>query len=69
MFINLQRLNVEHLRQAMPQVNVCFCLSTWQIRMVKRFFTMIKRFTKYTSPNERLPYWRVTIQRRDINNG
>lgn len=36
---------------------------------VKRFFTMIKRFSKYTSPNEWLPYWRATAQRRDINNG
>lgn len=53
----------------MPQVNVCFCLFTWQISMLKRFFTMIKRFSKYTSPNEWLPYRKATAQRRDINNG
>ena len=37
--------------------------------MIKRFFTMVKRFSKYTSPNERLPYRRATVQRRDMNNG
>lgn len=53
----------------MPQVNVAFCQLVCLIEMIKRFFTMIKRFIKYTSPNEWLPYWRATAQRREINNG
>lgn len=53
----------------MPQVNVAFCQLVCLIEMIKRFFTMIKRFTNYTSLNEWLPYRRVTMQRRDINNG
>lgn len=53
----------------MPQVNVAFCQSMGSIKMIKRFFTMIKRFSKYTSPNEWLPYQKAAAQRRDINNG